>query len=235
MSVCLPVCLRGPACCLALEGCANLPQEALGLDATLRGCVCDCVCTRVRIHRLQREAMQIHPTLRLQDQARQTNLATTPRLGSRPPEFPPWPPPRTMAWALHRGHRGVGCVRLMRASLSPRCIHFHLHACLWPLTLHGNCSVQIPPCCFLTAWEEGAVVKPLLLVAGQKRGPSHHTRPTPCHSSGDLLDEPAWVKATVILPFLRPHPRDMPPFSAGSLERAREASLNHRTPILPCS
>lgn len=210
MFVCLPVCLRGPDCCLAVEGCAYLPQGASGLDATLCGCVCDCVRTRVRMHRLQREAIQINPTLRLQDQVRQTNLATAPRPGSQPPEFPLWPPPLIMAWTLHRGHCGVGCVHLMRASLSPHCIHYHLHPCLWALRFHGNCSVQIPPNCFLTEGEEGAVVKPLILVAGQKRSPSHHTRPTLCHSSRDLLDVLTWVKATVILPFLRPHPRDMP-------------------------
>lgn len=34
LSVCLPVCLRRPDCCLAVEGCAHLPLEASGFDAS---------------------------------------------------------------------------------------------------------------------------------------------------------------------------------------------------------
>lgn len=116
--VCLPVCLRGPEGCLAVEGCAHLPLEASGFDGTLCGCVCDCVRTHTRMHRLQREAIQINPTLRLQEQVRQTNLATVPQPGSQPPEFPLWPPSLIMAWTLHRGHCGVGCV-LSCGPLSP--------------------------------------------------------------------------------------------------------------------
>lgn len=78
LSVCLSACLRGPEGCLAVDGCAYLPLEASGFDGTLCGCVCDCVRTRTHMRRLQREAIQINPTLRLQEQVRQTDLATAP-------------------------------------------------------------------------------------------------------------------------------------------------------------
>lgn len=54
------------------------------------------------------------------------------------------------------------------------------------------------------------MVKPLILVAGQKRSPSHLTRPTLRHSSRGLLGVLTWVRAAVTLPFLRPHLRDVP-------------------------
>lgn len=79
-----------------------------------------------------------------------------------------------MGWAV-----SISC-RLLYPHAAPITISTPAFG-LWDDTVSAQCKSLLM---FPNRGGWAAVAKPLILVAGQKRSPSHHTRPTLCHFNG---------------------------------------------------